>query len=139
MSSPQEIEAFAVELETLAAYLRQNKGAFEGCNSSFRNEFYFFKHSGVEIGDFLGRGLGQLKKIATDDWFILRRELTDNLSVGIYASRSEVCERIESKVTLPAEPEQVIPAKPEREVTKIEWRCPDRLQRSFAAPELAEI
>ena len=41
-----------------------------------------------------------------------------------------VCRRIETRKTIPAQPERTLPAEPEREEVEISWECPESLLRA---------
>lgn len=73
---------------------------------------------------------GHKKKSFDDKDVEIVMDLTDGVRVKWYIEREQVCRKIVTKETLPAQPEQVIPARPEREVEKVTWECPDSLLAS---------
>lgn len=75
------------------------------------------------------RGLGKLEKKAAGEHFWLQKNLPGDVRIDLFVRRDQVCEKVVTKKTLPAEPETVIKieAKPEREVEEVSWVCPDSL------------
>lgn len=65
---------------------------------------------------------GKWEKDADDQHFNMRQN-RGGFGLMLYTARSNVCRRVEREVTKPAEPEQVIPAKPERVEKVVEWVC----------------
>lgn len=76
------------------------------------------KHSIVEMV----RALGKTKKVYEDNWFWLDYKLP-NLIYRLLSERANVCRQETQLVTKPAEPERVIPAKPERTEEETVWIC----------------
>ena len=58
------------------------------------------------------------EKIYNDDWFYLRREFGNDLSLDITTQRDTVCRKVITGT-------RTVPATPEREVEIVEWVCDD--------------
>ena len=71
-----------------------------------------------KIGSFTKSG----DSVSTD----IQRILPSGATITVWGKKEAVCERVVvgSKI-IPAEPEQIIPAKPEREEEIVEWKCPE--------------
>jgi hypothetical protein len=55
--------------------------------------------------------------------------------VRLFISRDQVCEKRVTKKTVPAKPEMILPAQPERTVDVVEWHCPDSILRPQTVEE----
>lgn len=76
------------------------------------------------------RVLGTVKKRGEGESFWLDYKLAPEFELTLFAaSREAVCRRIVTKVLKPAEPELVLPAKPEREEEVVTWDCEPLLAR----------
>lgn len=73
------------------------------------------------------KNIGPLEKIWKDKYFSLRKTFAGGIVIDFMIDRDQVCERIVTKKVIPARPELVLPATPEREVEEVEWHCPDSL------------
>ena len=67
---------------------------------------------------------GFAQKRAMGDLYFITRDF-GGIALDINISRGELCERIVATRIVPAEPEIVIAAKPEREEEVVEWKCPE--------------
>jgi len=76
----------------------------------------------------LVRAAGSVNKGSDDDDIILHREFGGNVRLRIYLEKKATCTRrlVGTKV-IPARPETILPATPEREEEIFEWDCPDSL------------
>ncbi len=73
------------------------------------------------------KGMGFLSKVAEGTHFSLRKQIGPFM-IDFFIDRELVCEAIPVKKILPAEPARpATEALPEREVTVIEWKCPESL------------
>lgn len=85
----------------------------------------------------LVREAGTLKKLGRieDDTFELRREFSDNVFFRIVVDKKRTCERIKvGEKTIPAQPETIVPAKPQQVVEVFEWKCSPILANTAAPP-----
>lgn len=74
----------------------------------------------------LARALGSFTKEASSSYTSVRKQLESGVMVSVSAPREKVCKKIViGKRKLAAEPETIIPAKPEREEDVVEWECPE--------------
>ena len=72
----------------------------------------------------LARRLGTADKQYVGDFFWLKKKFGDTVLFEITSDRNTVCERIVTGTkTIPARPECILPASPERAVEIVEWRC----------------
>jgi len=77
------------------------------------------------------QGVGRVEKQAIDKWYYLRKRFSSHVTIEWNQSRESVCERVVvGTKTIAAEPEKIIPAKPERVEEVVEWRCPESILRS---------
>ena len=127
MATPEEIDKFADDLEAAARWFRERRDKFLGADVCPPSTINCFVNQFFSLGDFLGRGLGPMQKVVCGDYFCLSLSVPGGMTVDINQARSKVCERIEKTVIRPAEPEKIIPARPEREEIVVEWRCPESL------------
>ena len=58
------------------------------------------------------------EKVYNGEWFYLRRDFGEDLSLDIATSRDTVCRRVVVGT-------ETVPATPEREVEVVEWVCDD--------------
>jgi hypothetical protein len=62
------------------------------------------------------------------DYVHFAKRFRGGISFSLFASKELTCERVKvgTKI-IPAKPEMVLPATPEREEEIFEWRCPDSI------------
>jgi hypothetical protein len=70
---------------------------------------------------------GLWNKCAGGNIIWVYRHLPKGGYIDITVDRDQVCEKVVTTKTVPATPEVVIPAEPEKVVEVIEWRCPESL------------
>ena len=62
------------------------------------------------------------------DWFYFIRDFGGEVRIKACIERTALCEKVEvGKRIVPARPETVLPATPEKEETVWEWVCPDSI------------
>jgi hypothetical protein len=67
---------------------------------------------------------GKVEKLYSDDYAWIRLHFGPYVEFSISTMRKVICERVVvGKKVIPARPETVIPASPERTEEEIEWRC----------------
>jgi len=72
----------------------------------------------------LARRLGSAEKQYTESFFRLKHSFSPSVSFEATADRVAVCERIVTGTRMvPAVPEYVVQAQPEREEEIVEWKC----------------
>ena len=72
----------------------------------------------------LARRFGTADKMYSAGFFWLKKRLSDNVLFEASSERETVCERIVTGLkTIPAAPECILPASPERTEEIVEWRC----------------
>ena len=69
------------------------------------------------------RTLGKVQKEVSSAWYSIQRQF-GSITLDIFAARDRVCERVVvgTKV-IPARPEVLLPAVPERTEEIVEWKC----------------
>lgn len=84
------------------------------------------KESVAEVARSLG---GEWEKEASDIYFYLNRTVGDcKDAIYAYAERKVVCERVKvGEKVVPAQPETLVPATPERVEEVYKWVCPDSI------------
>jgi hypothetical protein len=112
---------------------------FVEANPEFAKAFPVTVHVPVTTRDEIvafARKLGRSKKVADNNYVIFRRSFGP-VEVEVFALKTEAtCRRVElGEKTIPAEPETVIPAKPERVEKVYGWECPDSFFKEDADSE----
>lgn len=82
-------------------------------------------------------GIGTAEKGVSSSTFYLRKAFGGGLFLDINVNRDLICRKVVTKKIEPAEPEHVIPAKPEREVEEETWECPESILAALR-PALGE-
>lgn len=73
------------------------------------------------------RGVGGVQKKVGDTWYYCAKRF-GTIEVCWALQREHICERVViGTQTVPAEPEKVLPAMPERVVEIVEWKCPESI------------
>lgn len=123
-ATPASIDVTISELEQMLVFLRENRDRFAAldCGSPMLS---MFLRGNDRIQNY-ATGLGKVEKTAAGEYFWLRKNF-GNALLDITATRDQVCHRVETQVTKPAEPERIIPALPKRVETVVSWECPESL------------
>jgi hypothetical protein len=125
-------EKLISDLHTLIAFIEANDD-FDFCTSEpFQVEFHYrtwylrdlsTEQRREKLQD-LARRLGTAEKKYYGDFFWLRKQFGDTVLFEASSERETVCERIVTGLkTIPAAPECILPASPERAEEIVEWRC----------------
>ena len=83
------------------------------------------------------RLMGSFDKKVEPNFLNAIKKFNSMLTLELYTNRSNVCERVVTKITVP---EQVIPAQkeetiPEHEEEVIEWKCPESWLKDETKPQ----
>lgn len=73
------------------------------------------------------KGYGRTEKRAYDNTFLLETSWPGSIEIKWITNRDNVCKRVVTEVVIPAKPEYVIAAQPEKTIEKVEWICPPSL------------
>lgn len=119
-------------IETIAA-LRLAADKLEAATGLPEDRYYFEVCCPGETKDNAAafiRAFGKVEKEYSLNNLHLRHYLSDSVASGylyMLADRKNVCTMKVTTKHLPAEPEKVIPAQPERDVEVVEWECPESI------------
>jgi hypothetical protein len=125
-------EKLISDLHTLIAFIEANDD-FDFCTSEpspveFNYHTWYLTDLSTEqkrekLQD-LARRLGTAEKQYSGDFFWLKKQFGDTVHFKVTSERVTVCERIVTGLkTIPAAPECILPASPERTEEIVEWRC----------------
>lgn len=90
----------------------------------------------------IANAAGNVDKEVNGSHFKLVRDFGGGIKIEWVAYRETVCEKVViGKKVIPAEPERVVAATPEREEDVVEWKCPSLLKasQSIEMPEGLEL
>lgn len=73
------------------------------------------------------KGLGKLEKFTSDSYFWLRKTFAVDCYVDFNVDRDKVCQRVVTQKVIPARPETVLSALPERVEEVVTWECPESI------------
>jgi hypothetical protein len=73
----------------------------------------------------LVRQIGGFSKQSIGDFLVVRKTFSGGVELDVNINHKNVCERVETLVTIPARPETVVPAQPERTEVVTSWKCPE--------------
>lgn len=83
------------------------------------------------------RGAGTVEKVAAGEWFWLRRAFGPHVVLDWTVAREKICRRVVVGTrVVPATPEALVAAQPERVEEIVKWECPESILRA-SAPESA--
>lgn len=89
-------------------------------------EMFFVVDNKEELAAFV-REIGSLEKMewVADDSYELRKTFSATVMVRLIVDKGGTCERVKvGEEVIPAKPERILAAEPERVVPKYEWKCP---------------
>lgn len=111
-----------IEQNPTAISTHQNVHIYEWCPG----ELHGINH--VALKDVAKSGWGPLAKEVDDSHFALVKRFGPRVLIRWFTDRKAICKlvKVGTKV-IAAEPEKIIPAKPERVEDIVEWQCPDSL------------
>ena len=70
---------------------------------------------------------GKWDKCFHDTFATIDRLISPLVKLQVFVQRDAICRRIVKTKLVAAQPEQIVPAQPEREETEIEWVCDEPL------------
>lgn len=125
-------------LHEAAEFLERNREKLDDLRMCYPGALvWFFVDEPDHLANYL-TGLGhRSSKEASGDCFNVDYKFGDSFTLQFTQHRSHVCKRIEREVVHPALPETIIPAKPERVETVVEWECPESLLEKREAEAVA--
>lgn len=85
-----------------------------------------FLHSKEELAAH-AKLIGSFTKQASGGYFFLRKEFSPCVRIEWNVKQDDVCEKVITQRVRPAEPEMVVPAKPERIEEIVEYVCPESI------------
>jgi hypothetical protein len=119
---------FTDGLRKLADFLESQPELQQYVGKHTPTEINLFPPDDAEVASTMARAFGTAAKKYGDTLFYLSKEFGGGLALRALFAREAVCvKRVVGQRVVPAEPEVVIPAKPERVEDIIEWDCAEPL------------
>lgn len=144
-ATPERRQQIALALFDLACFISENDAPLPW---SFRFDVYDGKVTNdkgkeYDLNDPVAMALiasmckGRVEKKVTDNLFYLIKDFGAGVELHWNANRASVCTPVKIGTRIvPAEPAQVIAAKPAREEDVIEWKCPSLLAAAASSVEM---
>ena len=121
MTMPKQLRALADWYEDNPAM----KDVAIGFMSSFSTITVYICDTRESAADFIAALDGGRCKKRYGDAIVYLDGKANDLAITGVAGREAVCRRVQVEKIMPAEPAQIIEARPERTVTVTEWECSD--------------